>query len=1033
MRKTIHSKSKNAVTSISANATAPHVDSALASPDTLLAPTTSATQNANLKNHIIDGAMTAFADDTHRSSKTFRPRFVHNNHKEGQKISTLIEEELRNCSSFDFSVAFITDGGIAGFAQTLKELERRGIPGRILTTDYLSFSEPKALERLNRLQNIEVRMYRTSTGAASSNVGFHTKGYIFNHADGYSKMLVGSANLTATALNDNKEWNIAITSTNDGELLKELKNEFELLWNNSAALADYIETYRELYTEKKQTLQAQKTITFAQAKLEPNSMQIGFISNLDKIVEGGGRRALLISATGTGKTYASAFAVRHLQMGRVLFLVHRGQILNQSLASYHNVLGGNLETDYGKFTGGAKETSARYVFATVQTLSKTEHLRNFARDTFDIIVIDEVHRAGAESYLRIMDYFMPRLFLGMTASPERRDAFNIYELFDNNIAYEIRLQKALEENLLCPFHYFGITDIAVDGAAIDDKSDFNHLVSDQRIDHIIRQVEYFGHSGPRVKGLMFCSCNDEACEISRLLNERGYHTLALSGKNSQEEREHAIARLIAEPNDALYNEYLDYILTVDIFNEGIDIPPVNQVVMLRPTESPVIFVQQLGRGLRLCKDKEYVVILDFIGNYENNYMIPLALSGDRSRNKDSIRKFVMEGNRTLPGQSSVHFDKIARDKIFESIDSSTVKLKELREAYENLKYKIGHVPTMQDFATYGELDPMLFVEKKRSYYRFLAQYEPEFKNALNNDEHLFIEFVSNYLANGMRPHELLVLRDLIEHGQTSRQELKNELATYYTLPLSDNAFASTIGVLDKSFLASVGEVNKYDDIHLVSLDEDSIEPDTSLLKLLGNSKFKAAFSDVVNFGLDRFDEKYEHVNEAGATSNPFKLYEKYTRKDACRLLNWPHNDSSTIYGYQVKYGTCPIFVTYNKQEDISASTQYEDRFIDKDIFSWMTRSRVKLDSDEAIKIAHAPENGLTIHLFIKKSDSEGSDFYYIGKVDPFAWTQQTIKDDHGNTLPIVNFKMKLEHSLRDDIYDYLEGSVGSSSSASQVA
>ena len=249
---------------------------------------------------------------------------------------------------------------------------------------------------------------------------------------------------------------------------------------------------------------------------------------------------------------------------------------------------------------------------------------------FDYILIDEVHKAGASSYQKVIEYFNPKFLMGMTATPERTDDFNIYALFDYNIAYEIRLQEALEEDMLCPFHYFGVTDIEYNGETIDDATILSKLVADERVNHILDKIEYYGFSGETVKGLMFCSRKEEAAKLSLVLNEKGLRTVALTGDDSQEER---VLRI-----NQLENGKLDYILTVDIFNEGIDIPCINQVVMLRQTQSSIIFIQQLGRGLRKHDTKDYVTIIDFIGNYKNNYLIPVALSGDQSQNKDNIRR-----------------------------------------------------------------------------------------------------------------------------------------------------------------------------------------------------------------------------------------------------------------------------------------------------------------------------------------------------------------------------------------------------------
>lgn len=345
----------------------------------------------------------------------------------------------------------------------------------------------------------------------------------------------------------------------------------------------------------------------------------------------------------------------------------------------------------------------------------------------------------------------------MTATPERTDGFDIYSQFDHNIAYEIRLQQAMQEKMLCPFHYFGITELIIDGAVIDDTTEFKYLVSEQRVDNIIDKIEFYGHSGNRVKGLIFCSRKDEAKELSRLFNVRNYNTVALCGDDSQEARENALTSLEQDEVEGS----LDYIFTVDIFNEGVDIPAINQVVMLRPTQSAIIFVQQLGRGLRKAPNKEYVVIIDFIGNYAKNFLIPIALSVDRTYNKDTIRKYIAEGNRVIPGCSTVNFDAIAKQRIYATIDTanfSDVKL--IKEEYKNLKNMLGRIPRLEDFEKYGSIDVMRIFENKNigSYHNFLKKYDKEYKIDLTTTQEEMLAFVSQKVANGKRIHELQVLK-----------------------------------------------------------------------------------------------------------------------------------------------------------------------------------------------------------------------------------------------------------------------------------
>ena len=466
------------------------------------------------------GFETAYIDGSVVSSSTYRPQFVSNNHKEGKKVLSSIEDELLSCDGFQVSVAFVTMSGITPLLQTLKELEKRNIKGEILTTNYLNFSEPRALKKLDELSNITLKMYDVEVAAE----GFHTKGYIFKTDEIY-RIIIGSSNITSAALTSNREWNTRLISTEQGEVAKEIVAEFNELWNSKYALSfdDFYENYKERYKiikHQREIAKQEEITSIEKYKLQPNSMQVGFITNLKRILAAGEDRALLISATGTGKTYASAFAMRELGFKRVLFLVHRGQLARQTKKSYEKVFAKSVSM--GLVGAGYHEYNADYVFATVQTLNRDEHLLQYAEDTFDCIILDEAHHVPAGTYQKIMKHFTPKLWLGMTATPDKRDdnveGRNVYEIFNYQIAYEIRLQQAMEENLLCPFHYFGITDLSI----IDDEAsarDFSMLTGDERVKHIIEQADYYGYSGDKVKGLIFCSSIRETEELSAKFNQ----------------------------------------------------------------------------------------------------------------------------------------------------------------------------------------------------------------------------------------------------------------------------------------------------------------------------------------------------------------------------------------------------------------------------------------------------------------------------------------------------------------------------------
>ena len=527
------------------------------------------------------GFETAYIDGSVASNSFYSPQFVSNNYKDGKKVLSSIEDELLRCDKFQISVAFITLGGITPLLQTLKELEKKNIPGEILTTNYLNFSEPRALEKLNGLSNITLKMYDVQEAGE----GFHTKGYIFKTDEVY-RIIIGSSNITSAALTRNQEWNTKLVSTEQGEMAREIVAEFNRLWNSEYALefSEFYESYNEQYKiikHQRDIARKDQVVSIEKYRLKPNSMQVGFITNLKKILETGEDRALLISATGTGKTYASAFAMRELGFKRVLFLVHRGQLARQTKKSYEKVFAKSVSM--GLVGAGYHEYDADYVFATVQTLNRDEHLLQYDKDSFDCIVLDEAHHVTADTYQKIMKHFSPKLWLGMTATPDKRDdnvaGRNVYELFNYQIAYEIRLQQAMEENLLCPFHYFGITDLSIVG---DDKDNhnFSMFTSDERVKHIIRQANYYGYSGEKVKGLIFCSSIKETQELSYKFNNivnpdtgEYFRTIALNGDANEQERQDAFERLAMNESEAnVHKQPLDYIFSVEILNDGWEFP-----------------------------------------------------------------------------------------------------------------------------------------------------------------------------------------------------------------------------------------------------------------------------------------------------------------------------------------------------------------------------------------------------------------------------------------------------------------------------
>ncbi|HEL9630238.1 TPA: DUF3427 domain-containing protein, partial [Streptococcus suis] len=846
---------------------------------------------------LLESMQFGFIDRVRFRDVTYAPKILINNAEEKRFVLTDLQEELLKSTAFYFSVAFVTQSGISMIKAQLADLATRGVQGKILISPYLDFNDPLAMYDLLRLPNVEARISQES-------MQLHSKYYLFEQGN-KQVLIAGSSNLTATALKQNYEWNIKLNSTDNGDLLYQTKQEFDRIWDLSRPLAvDIIESYKRKRKPVIQVTSIEEEVSadYKTSQIKPNSMQEEALAGLQGVRENGAQKALVISATGTGKTYLSAFDVRQVNPERVLFIVHREQILSKSLESFQRVLGFS-DAEACLYKSGIDISNKKYIFATIQTLSRDEHLQRFAPDFFNYILIDEVHKAGAESYKKVMNYFAPDFLLGMTATPERTDGQNIYELFDYNIAYEIRLQDAMDADLLCPFHYFGVTDILVDGELISENEDFSHLISDERVNHIIDKITYYGHSGASVRGLMFCSSKNEARELSILLNQKGFRTQALTGDDSQAVREKAVHQL--------ENGELDYLLTVDIFNEGIDIPSVNQVVMLRNTQSSIIFIQQLGRGLRKHDSKEYVTIIDFIGNYQNNYLIPVALFGDQSMNKDNYRREVREPN-ILKGLSTINFEKVAKEQIFSSITNTTLSsIKILRDAFKDLENKLGRIPYLSVFVKFNSIDPLVFFENSsfQNYGDVVNKFSEEMI-LLTEVEKRFLNFITFEILNGKRKHELYLLRLLVENEGLVSSDRWFECIIEHDLDFQTDVLDSVTRVLDLSFLKAQ-EQKKYGKDALVAFDGELYRLNEEIHEsLMNNTKFAGLFLDVLETGILK-SKDYPEI---------FTLGQKYTRRDVLKLLNVEKDEPPlNIGGYKIDKETnsCPIFITYHKSDDIS--------------------------------------------------------------------------------------------------------------------
>jgi len=968
---------------------------------------------------------TGFIDNKIISNLLYQPELLVNSKKPPKKVLSTIIQELSTCDEFLISVAFVTTSGVASLINCLKTLEKKGVNGKILVSQYLNFTQPEALKKLLKFKNIELKI--------SVEGNSHSKGYIFKKSKHYS-LIIGSSNFTASALSTNKEWNLKVSSMDSGRLVDTVINQFDSDFECSTKVTeDYIEKYSAIYEKQKLLYHKSNNESLESQLIEitPNLMQQEALGNLSELRKSQEKRAIIISATGTGKTYLSAFDVKAFNPKTMLFVVHRRNIAEKSMESFKSIFG-NKKT-MGLYSGNQKNLNKEFIFSTVQTLSKDKHLQNFSINHFDYIIIDESHRSGADSYLNLINYFKPKFLLGMTATPERTDGNDIFANFGHNIAYEIRLHQAMEENMLSQFHYYGVSELTVDGDELDDKTDFNRLTSDDRVNKIIEYADFYGSDNGITRGLVFCSRNEESKELSKLFNKQGFKTIALTGSNTEEERKDAIDQL---ESDNLSSK-LDYIFTVDIFNEGIDIPKVNQIIMMRPTNSAIIFVQQLGRGLRKLDNKSYLTVIDFIGNYENNYLIPIALYGDMSYNKDTLRKFMSSGSTMIPGASTINFDEITKERIFNSIDSKNMQLlKDLKSDYNLLKYKLGRNPMMMDFIEHGSRDPFLYIEHSRSYYNFIKKVDNE-SSIIINDPSLvkLLELFSKEINNSKRVEECIILKYLIENNHLLVSKLIEIINMEYGYDISNETLQSCVSNINFNFIrekkgGKLLSASDIYDIDILRYDNDTLSFSADFRLKLANKDFKELLLDSINYSIYTFNKYFDRSN----WNDGFVLYRKYSRKDVFRILNVAENPvAQNVGGYLVSQDNehCPIFVNYHKDDDISESTKYEDEFINNNEFKWMSKSNRKIDSKDVQSILGA--NGkIRLPLFIKKNNDEGTDFYYMGDINPKLNSEEvsTMDSDNGKKVSVVKIQFILNNPVSDSMYQYITNSIESNTQQS---
>ena len=904
-----------------------------------------------------------------------------------------ITKLLQECDYFVFNVAFINISGLQLLLDSFKTLENKNIKGKILTSTYLNFTQVEALEKIKEFKNIELKIYD------GNNIGFHPKSYIFEFKDEY-KILIGSSNITSSAFKSNIEWNVKTISKKDDEFLIEVLKEFDLLWDNSFEVSEeFLSEYKNFKIEQKK--EYVKPFSFKQ-KIKANFMQQKAIDRLVELREKGENKALIISATGSGKTYLSAFDVNNFKAKKMLFLVHRENILISAKESFEKIIDANFS--FGFYTGNKKEKEKNYLFSTIQTMSNS--YLDFLEDEFDYIIIDEAHHATSPSYQKILDYFKPKFLLGLTATSNRMDGNSIYKIFDENIACDIRLNDALEHKLIVPFHYFGISDIeSIDYENIDlSKIDvLARLLSvNKRVDFIIEKMSFYSFSGAKKRVLGFCVSKEHANFMSEEFNKKGIVSVSLTSEDTISKREEYIKRLEDE------NDSLEVIFTVDIFNEGVDIPSINMVLFLRPTNSPIVFVQQLGRGLRKYKDKEFLTVLDFIGNHKKAYLIALALVGNKMIDKDSV-KLSLENNFADFRNVHICMDEISKKRILEQIEKENFnQLKYLKEQYFEFKKILGNkIPTLVDYLQYEDvINPLKFIDESYSYMEFLAKVEDEkygFKELIKNENFIkTIRFIENLLPI-KRVYEFVILKYLL-NNEFCDVQIASKILDKYLQKVEQDTVIHSFLYLNQDFLDSA-QINRY--LKLVDFDGLNLRKSDEFKQLLENESYKKIFEDSLNFGIYNYEEEFSS-NDYG---KPFlKLYSKYNMLNIAQLCNFPKIHSSFRGSGFLKYENDFFLFINIEKEKFSKSANYHNAFLSKSVFTYQSKPSHSSDKGDGLRLCENKKFGVKLHIFVRKFvqvDKKTQDFIYLGLANCIKY--------YGNKP--INLELKLEKQLTNKLFE----------------
>lgn len=891
------------------------------------------------------------------------------NSKKDVSLVTELQREIQSADRIDLLVSFIKYSGYIMIRPYLQEFTRHGGKLRVLTTTYMGATDPKAVAELAALPNTEVRI--------SYNVKetrLHAKAYIFYRSSGFSSAYVGSSNLSHAAIADGLEWNMKITQQDMPIVMEKIHTTFDTYWH-SDEFQDFSEKDRPyledaIDAERGRDKKEGSALSYA-FRIRPYPYQEQILDALQAERQIHHRtRNLVVAATGTGKTAIAAFdyarfAKNRNKETRLLFVAHREEILTQSLSAFRQVL---QDPGFGELSvGNFKAKRADHLFISIQTFQHQRLWEKLDSHYYDMIIVDEFHHAAAPSYQKLLSYFKPRILLGLTATPERMDGKDILSYFDGHMAAEIRLSEAIERRLLVPFHYFGVEDpIDLSHVAWSkgqyETDELIHLyardhTAEIRANAILRALTRYTSDLRDVKGIGFCVGIQHAEFMARFFTKAGIPSLALSGDTPDEVRRKAAADLASGR--------LTFLFVVDIFNEGVDIPAVNTVLFLRPTNSLTIFLQQLGRGLRLFEGKDCLTVLDFVAQANRKYDFAsrlFALMGTRNL---SIRREVQLGFPHAPKGCCIQLEKVAQQRILENINSQLKGLSYYLETIRELYEITGSVPTLAEFFKASGIDSHLFYNGKRTYTRLLMKAGLIEEREESLEEKVLMRAYPTLLSLDS-PHWISYLKENLKAPQRPTTILDREYAAmlYHTLLSKD---LEALGI---------------------------ISPEALILSL---SHWHPFIKELEAF-LTMQENALSFLPQSPGVLYPcaLEVYCHYTRNQIFAALGYDHPSSiregvkflTPEKSFAVTHPTDVFLVTLNKSDrDFSETTRYEDYSIDRMTFHWQSQSTTTPHSKTGQRyerLCREKEKAGYILLFVRenKKDAYGGtqSYTFLGRV-----------------------------------------------------